>query len=273
PLNSWQTGVYVAVMIVIGISAGWMIHLVFRTSMRLFWWQFVFVGGVMLYFLYAACFGGHLAEEQPWHIAAETWHIGLLSLSKPFPHLWQPLTLLVFLVAALSRWPARYFLSGLTEKIKAAPNYRQLSQFISDLWNYRKPDPPPSFRKSLFDALSSPVEILYPSALFLVLIDIRLATHLLGTRAGSWIYYGVALCLGIGAYAALVWAERNNAIAALRTNVRRVFWHGGSWLTTVFVILLAGCWLWGVSYVTTVMQGGRPVVFFLILASYAVFWT
>jgi hypothetical protein len=263
PLNDWQAAVYVVGVGVLGAGAGWVLHLIFRTSMRLFWWQFGVVAIVTVLFLTALGFG-HLADENPSWIAAQNWF---------FPHLWQPLAMLVFLVAASARVLAGCLLSGFPAKIKAAPNHGQLAEFVRDLWKYRRPEPHPSLMKSLFDALTSPVEILYPPALFLVVIDIRFAMHFFGTRVGWWAYSIVAVALGLLAYGALVWAERDNAIDALRTNVRRIFWYGGSWLTTVFVILLATCWLLDVAYVTTVMQGSRPVVVFLILAAYALFWT
>jgi predicted patatin/cPLA2 family phospholipase len=282
PLNGWQTALCIGVVFAVAIAVGAVLdHLLRRIGVKigmLFWGQFAAVGLVMLFFLYAVIWGGHLEpghlehlenEKDPSWLAADDW---------TFPHVWQPLALLVFLVMLPSPWIARYLLSGLEKKIKVPEGPAELKAFCdalstSDPANSRVQ---PSLLKSCFDAFNSPVEILFPAALFLVVVDLNFAQWLFSwihPTAGWWIYYIVAGLIGVGAYVGLVVAERYPAINELRMNLRRIFWYGGTWATTVLVIVLAGCWLMNVSYVVTVMQGGRTVVDCLLLASYALFWT
>jgi hypothetical protein len=285
PLTGWQTVRYIAGLIAAATVLGALIdHTLRRLGVKtrlLFWGQFAFIGLLMLFFLYAVIFGGHLEPGQLEHHGDEKDPAWLAATDLIFPHVWQPLALLVFLVALLGRRIARYLLSGLASSITMPAAPAALMAFGNALWTPGAPAPArppvqPSLLKSCFDAFSSPVEVLFPPALFLVVFDLNFALYLfswLHPTAGWWIYYIVAGLVGVLAYVMLVAAERYPVLNELRINLRRIFWYGGTWAMTVLVIVLAGCWLMDVSYVVTVMQGGRTVVVFLLLAGYALFWT
>ena len=238
-----------------------------RATSWLFWLQFAVVGGGMAFFLYAIS-KGHLDPDNP------QWCAGPPTLMPHlFPHLWLPLAFLAFCVALPARWIAWFTLKNLARRIQAHPNFANLSMYVGQLATEKKPEPKTSFLRSVFDALSSPVEILFPPALFLVGIDNCVASQFVGTTPGLWVYYLFAGALGLGALVMLVCAEHFNTFAAMRLNVRRIFLFGGSYLVTVFVIGLAACWLMDIGYVKTVMDGSRLTIVSLVLASYALFWT
>jgi hypothetical protein len=280
PITGLQTARYIGLLCAAAIVIGALIDFALcclgvKTGL-LFWGQFAAIGLVMLFFLYAVIFGGHLEPGQLEHVENEKDPSWIAATNLTYPHVWQPLALLVFLVATLGRRIARYLLSGLAPRITLPTTPASLNAFRNGLWFPAAPPPgQPNSLKSCFDALSSPVEVLFPPALYLVVFDLNFAIYLFAwihPTAGWWIYYILAGVVGVSAYLLLVRAERNPALNDLRSSLRRIFWYGGTWATTVLIIILAGCWLMNVSYVVTVIQGGRTVVIFLLLACYTLSW-
>lgn len=262
----------------------------------------------------------------------------------PFPHLWFALTAWAFFVLAWGTPLTSCLLKGpgkeINDKLDVERDKQNdvLRDFVIKAKTEKKQT---SLTRSIFDCLGSPVEYLFPPALFIVLVDIRAVSSGVETDGAMWLtflflavgvwivrfllwarrpqesereqqgirlsptvllslemllltvactawlffwwfvfefppgrclYYTVAFAIGLTAFILLVESESSVKLAALRTNVRRVFWFGGSFLTTFFVILLAVLWLLDVGYVTTVLEGSRLTVAALIFASYALFW-
>jgi hypothetical protein len=191
-----------------------------------------------------------------------------------FPHVGQLFAFLVFCVAYIfSRVIAGLILGNARKEFEplGLPELLQRSDLHEKTKNEANAERHSRWY-TVLSPLSRPLELLFPASLWLVCADGSWLPFMTKTWF-SMLYVGVAVFLFGASWLVLMWEDYRPEWQPVREGFDRALLKGGLWTTTIVVILLAFAWITDFDQVTTVMEGDRPFLNWLIIAAYTLFWT
>ncbi|MFO0941404.1 MAG: hypothetical protein U0930_11615 [Pirellulales bacterium] len=248
---------------------------------KLLVFQVVCILAQFLFFLWSVC-QGHLDPVQPKHVEANnTWLY--------FPHVGNCLALLIYFVSMIGWIAATWWLRDTQQEFLAKGI--DFSQLIRQLnLNPGKPESEAGRAWAMSVPIQFWFEVLTAASLILIVlvgpISQWLPVSLINFLSGSGIvstlsaWFESSTSVRAVAFLAIVcfvWfivagGHRFESLDNLTQSFRRTFSDGGMGIVSLSAIVIVICWIFGVSYVRTVMIGDRTIVFWYLLSCYTLYW-